>query len=311
MVALHDLYAKNVLYEALDVVRKSEMEKPIAPLDEQLVDLYCEPRLDAPPMEAVPYLGLLRRMTERHCMLEPFSSSPGIEAIDADLRKQLNLHHRLRKDRRDDKLGKPLLWVLSPGRPDDALDGFGLLPALDWPAGFYCAARALHLWLVVLAELPETAETRLLRLLGAAKTRRRALLEISELPADDPQRQPLLEILVEVRYLWKHQEGLVAEEPIFMTPLRQQFEQWKAEVRREARSQGQTEGKAEGKVEGKVEGRAEGKAEALIAVLAARGVAVNDVVRQKIFACHDQAVLDRWLVQAVTASSADEVLAAA
>jgi hypothetical protein len=109
MAALHDLYAKNLLYEALDVVRKSEMEMPIAPLDEQFIDLYCEPRQGAPPPEAVPYLGLLRRMTERRCMLEPFSQSPSVDAIDGDLRKQWNLHHRLRKDCKDSKLPKPLL----------------------------------------------------------------------------------------------------------------------------------------------------------------------------------------------------------
>ena len=116
---MHDLYAKNVLYEALDAVRKSEMEKPIAPLDEQFIDVYCEPLPDAPPPEQVPHLGMLRRMTERRCMLEPFSSSPGSDAIKGDLRKQFNLHHRLRKDFKDEKLPKPLLWVLSPGRPED------------------------------------------------------------------------------------------------------------------------------------------------------------------------------------------------
>lgn len=307
MAALHDLFAKNVLYEALDAVRKSEMEKPIAPLDEQFIDVYCEPLPNPPPPEQVPHLGLLRRMTERRCMLEPFSSSPSVDALDGDLRKQFNLHHRLRKDLKDEKLPKPLLWVLSPGRPEDAMAGFDLRPAPGWPAGFYCGARALHCWLVVIAELPETPETRLLRLLGAPKTRRKALQEISDLPTDDPHRQPLLEILVEVRYLLGHEQEQDPEEQEFMTQLRQQFEQFKAELRREATQAGLRQGQAEGEAAG----MAKGKAEALLAVLAARRVVVDESVRAKVLACRDQATLDRWLVQALTAASADEVLAAA
>lgn len=295
MTALHDLFAKNVLYEALDVVRRSEMEKPIAPLDEQFIDVYCEPLPDAPPPEQVPHLGLLRLMTERRCMLEPFSSSPGVDAIDGDLRKQFNLHHRLRKDLKDDKLPKPLLWVLSPGRPEEAIADFDLRPAPGWPAGFYCGARALHCWLVVIAELPETPETRLLRLLGAARARRKVLQEIKDLSNDDPQRQPLLEILVGVRYLLSHGQEQDTEDQEFMTQLRQQFEQFKAELRREATQAGLKQGKAE----------------ALLAILTARGVAVSDAVRAKVLACQDPALLDRWVIQALTAASADEVIAAA
>lgn len=311
MAALHDLFAKNLLYEALDPVRKSEMEKPIAPLDEQYIDLYCEPLSEAPSAQQVPHLGLLGRMTERRCLLEPFSAPPSVDIIDGGLRKQLNLHHRLRKDLKDDKLPKPLMWVLSPGRPEEALAAFALQPAPGWPTGFYCGGRALHLWLVVIAELPETAETRLLRLLGAPKTRRKALHEINDLPADDPQRQPLLEILVEVRYLLRHEQAPDPEEQEFMTQLRQQFEQWKADMRREATLAGLSQGKALGKAEGKAEGKAQGKAEALLTILAARGVVVSEVVREKILACSDQVMLDRWLLQAMTVSSADEILATA
>jgi len=293
MAALHDLYSKNVLYEALDTVRKSEMEKPIAPLDEQFIDVYCEPLPDAPPPEQVPYLGLLRRMTERRCMLEPFSSSPGADVIDAELRKQLNLHHRLRKDLKDEKLGKPLLWVLSPGRPEDAMAECELRPAADWPAGFYTGARGLHLWVVVISELPETPETRLLRLLGSPKTRRRALQEISDLPTDDPQRQPLLEILVEVRYLLRYEQAQDAEEQEFMTQLRQQFEQFKADLRNEATLLGVRQGRAEG----------------VLTLLAARGVQVSEATRKQILGCKDLATLDRWLIRAASATSASEVIA--
>lgn len=76
-----------------------------------------------------------------------------------------------------------------------------------------------------------------------------------------------------------------------MTELRREFLEFQANLRRE--------------------GKAEGKAEALLAVLAARGVAVNEIVRQKILAYKDTAMLDRLLTQAATATSPADVLAAA
>jgi len=56
---------------------------------------------------------------------------------------------------------------------------------------------------------------------------------------------------------------------------------------------------------------ANGKAEALLAVLAARGVVVNETVRGKLLACKDLGLLDRLLVQAATAASPADVLKAA
>jgi hypothetical protein len=55
-------------------------------------------------------------------------------------------------------------------------------------------------------------------------------------------------------------------------------------------------------------GEAKGKAEALLAVLAARGVIVNETVRRKILTCRDLAWLDRLLVQVATAASPTDVL---
>ena len=66
--------------------------------------------------------------------------------------------------------------------------------------------------------------------------------------------------------------------------------------------------RAEGAAEGRVEGRAAGKAEAILQVLMARGVAVDEAVRDRIEACTDLATLARWLARAVTAAEAEEVV---
>ena len=67
------------------------------------------------------------------------------------------------------------------------------------------------------------------------------------------------------------------------------------------------EAKAEGLQEGLARGQAEGKAAALLAVLAARGIAVGDVERAQILGEQDPGQLDRWLAGAVTCTEAAEL----
>ena len=66
---------------------------------------------------------------------------------------------------------------------------------------------------------------------------------------------------------------------------------------------------AQGRVEGKAEGKAEGEADALLTVLAARGIAVSDSIRERIIGCRDLPQLKMWITKAVTANTADELFA--
>jgi predicted transposase YdaD len=68
-------------------------------------------------------------------------------------------------------------------------------------------------------------------------------------------------------------------------------------------------GEARGKAEGKAEGEARGKADGLLLLLRARGVAVDDVARARVLDCRDLAVLDRWFLRAVHATSVAAVFA--
>ncbi len=73
------------------------------------------------------------------------------------------------------------------------------------PPGFYRSGELLELWIVVLSELPKTAETRLLRLLGPQQMRQQVQDEIAALPEGDPARRPWLELLDEMVYLVRSQ----------------------------------------------------------------------------------------------------------
>jgi hypothetical protein len=61
---------------------------------------------------------------------------------------------------------------------------------------------------------------------------------------------------------------------------------------------------------GKAEGRAEGIAESILKILEARGVAVSLAQREEILRCSDFDRLDRWLLRATLATSADELTSA-
>jgi predicted transposase/invertase (TIGR01784 family) len=76
----------------------------------------------------------------------------------------------------------------------------------------------------------------------------------------------------------------------------------------EGRNQGLIEGTLKGRLEGKIEGRREAKRSALLRVLARVGLvpAGDDLAR--IEACTDAATLDRWLENAVGATSLADVL---
>jgi len=65
----------------------------------------------------------------------------------------------------------------------------------------------------------------------------------------------------------------------------------------------------EARDEGKTEGQNEGKTQAVLAVLQARGIAVDDASRTRILACTDLATLDRWIVRAATVSTLADVFA--
>lgn len=69
------------------------------------------------------------------------------------------------------------------------------------------------------------------------------------------------------------------------------------------------EGEAKGLREGLREGEAKGAREGILMVLATRRIPVPVEVEQRIASCSDPALLSLWLKRAVTASSAEEVVA--
>lgn len=73
--------------------------------------------------------------------------------------------------------------------------------------------------------------------------------------------------------------------------------------------QAEAKGRVEGEAKGRVEGEARGLADAVLTLLDARGVAVSQAVRDRIFGCTDQGQLRTWLLRAATAATIEDVTA--
>ncbi|WP_437896418.1 hypothetical protein [Sorangium sp. So ce124] len=71
---------------------------------------------------------------------------------------------------------------------------------------------------------------------------------------------------------------------------------------------GKLEGLREGELKGMREGKLEGKRDTLLRLLARAGIVLSESERERVQACTDMATLDRWIDNALGATTAIEVL---
>jgi hypothetical protein len=190
-----DQFAKGLLTTALSPIGEVRTQVEIHG-EVQAADVLFLPARDH-EAERV-QLGLLGRMAENACLLEPFHEAPDAnEALDC-LTKQLTLRRSLvREARKEGRAPEiPHLWILSAGRPETVLAGLGFHPLADWPTGVWQAAPLLSTRLIVLRDLPETRATLPLRLLGAGPTLTRAIAQVNALPASEWEPRALMPLLL-------------------------------------------------------------------------------------------------------------------
>jgi hypothetical protein len=155
-----DRFIKELLRRLLASWGDVDTEVEVA-VDAQRIDVLFRPWQDGrpPPFD----LGLLGRMAASPCVFEVFHAPPTREEGKDAMRKLLAWHHleRLRAKRRaraaatrakrhprqrasaevvDAPSAMPVLWILSSGRPEGALEGFAFAPLAGWPPGVYSTA---------------------------------------------------------------------------------------------------------------------------------------------------------------------------
>ncbi len=173
--------------------------------------------------------------------------------------------------------------MISPGPPETVIQLYGCVPLRP---GLYEAVAGLRMRIVVLAELPRTRDTLLLRMLGAGRLFEEALDDLAALPFDAWEASVVGPLVNHFRLASRGKPGMKEDD------VSAQVRAWVENFKRTLHE----------------EGRTEEAARCLLAVLRGRSIAVPDAARERIVAERDLARLERWIEKAVVAASLAEVL---
>jgi hypothetical protein len=277
-----DQIGKKILHEALTPAGAVDTQLEVPAADAQAVDTWFEPAAEREAERQ--RAGLLGRMAGQPTLFEPFHDPPSIDDVRDCRRKQLTLDHARvleARKRAEPRPPFPQLWVLSTGRPESVLVGFGLRAMAGWPAGFYQRHEADAVGMVVLRELPRTRDTLLLRLMGTGAVLQEALAELGRLPKDAWERQVAMPALIAAR-VQIPQDDMSEEERAYVMSIDSVYEQWEQQVTEKTREQ-------------------EAK-QTLRMLYEARFGAMPSTIAAAIEATHDVTALKRWILLVATRS---------
>ncbi len=195
---IHDQFAKDYLGGLLELY--GEVTSPLELASEmRQIDVWFVPNNSIGVDRA--NLGLLDRLTQTSCLLEPFSSAVNTDEICNCLLKLILVRNHIQRaaDRNKQRIAKgefPQLWILTPTASKAVLKGVKAQPDLNnWLPGVYLMGKDLGTGIVVIHQLPRQPETLWLRLLGKGKVREQAIAELEALPEDNPLQNRALESL--------------------------------------------------------------------------------------------------------------------
>lgn len=224
-----DQIAKETLQLSLEERGDTVVHQGVPAPDPQYIDVWHVPSCAAAEQPAPPWMALLYRMATEPCLFEPYSETIRPRHVRDNQRKQLVWHHHLCLEARRRGLQAPelpMLWLLSPGRPEGVFAAHDVRPLPGWPPGYYDVARGFRLGLLVLGELPRGAETLVLRLLGGQRLRREALAELAGLE-ESQAAQALRRLLAQLLERVAHDIHIeLAEREAFMTAAKAAFLQY-------------------------------------------------------------------------------------
>lgn len=196
----------------------------------------------------------------------------------------------------------PALLAFSAGDPVEAREAFAMRPIPDSP-GCYVGPPAETYRLVVIAALPRTRETLLVRTMGAGATLRDALAELAALPEDAPERTVAAPFVVRLRIELQHDPSPEAQET-FM-----QAQKLYDELMQKQLDRGVKRGLRQGVKQGVEQGLQQGLRTAIEQTCATRGLKLTSAHRAKLAAEHDPDVLLQWHARALTVARAREIFA--
>jgi hypothetical protein len=233
-----DQLSKQYLEEFLTPIGIVQRQYEI-PGEAKFVDIWFIPNSDATLTHD---LGLLGRIAQKSCLIEPYRNVPTRTDVRVSLMKLVWIQEDERRKAQREELPEdelPQLWILAATTSKPLLEETEGKIKADWLPGVYFMAGILKTAIVAIDQLPETEETLWLRVLGRDATQERAIREVLALPVDHPRRNGILRLLVS----WKvridlgeiedfsGREALMALSESFLTWERQWEQQKEEQIR--------------------------------------------------------------------------------
>jgi Domain of unknown function (DUF4351) len=240
-----DQLAKQYLEEFLtplgEVVRNLEV-----PGEAKFVDVFFSPKSASTNCSD---LGLLARIIETSCCLEPFRNPPSRTEIRTCLLKLFWIQEDQRRKTKADN-PKPnesqltQLWIITTSIGQPILQDFGGKPKADWLPGIFFLSPSLKTAIIAIDQLPDTADTLWLRILGKGAIQDQAIKEVLALSPENPRRNSILRLLASwrVRIDLDELQNFAQQEPIMAYP--QAFLEWEQQTRTLGREEGREEGRS-------------------------------------------------------------------
>jgi hypothetical protein len=195
---IFDQFSKDYLEQLLLPYGDVETGRSVAG-EVREIDVWFVPRETQPPRE-LGLLGRLSRQPASALLFEPYRNPVSAAEISDCLLKLLEVRGDLQRQANRENRAFPVsewpkLWILTPTASEAIVGGFGAQWREDWERGIYFLPDSLRAAIVVIHQLPRTAETLWLRLLGRGRIQSQAINELEALPADHPLRSVTLELL--------------------------------------------------------------------------------------------------------------------
>ncbi|MCY7276284.1 MAG: flagellar assembly protein H, partial [Phormidesmis sp. CAN_BIN44] len=240
-----DQLSKQYLEEFLTPIAAVQRQYEI-PGEAKFVDVWFVPDSEVTQTED---LGLLGRIVQTPCLLEPYRNLPTRTEVRVAVMKLIWIQEDERRKTQQDALSQ--LWILAATTSKPLLEESGGIIKSDWMTGVYfipdifktaftpsgnCEAT------VAIDQLPETEETLWLRILGRDATQERAIREVLTLPIEHPRRSGILRLLAswKVRIDLGGIEDFSGREAIMA--LSEAFLEWEQATQQRAEAQGLEQG---------------------------------------------------------------------
>jgi hypothetical protein len=235
-----DQLSKQYLEECLDPSGTVERQFEI-PGEAKFVDVWFQPDPTLPPATD---LGLLGRIAQTSCLLEPYRNVPTRTEVRVSMLKLFWIQEDQRRKAQLEELPEkelPRLWILAATTSKPLLEEAGGQTKSDWMPGIYFLDGIFATAIVAIDQLPETEDTLWLRILGRDTTQERAIREVLALPSNHSRRNGILRLLAswKVRIDLRELETFSRQEAIMA--LSEAFLQWEQQTKENSKQDGKQE----------------------------------------------------------------------